>query len=193
MFFAFMLCNFSVQMHPAITPQSEDKYVVKVFNWSEVHLSEMTCSKIHTLIYTCHILLKITKARINPNMIQSFSSRIYLVSHHSGRFDKILSKNIFLLIKSKKYVTIKWCKPNMISIFCISYKSKSLRNNKNSQNFGIICHTEVCLTFSRLAAKLLEMIAKFLGRSNNKKLKYGISGRVSIIVFWSQDPYNWYL
>ena len=55
-------------------------------------------------------------------MTQSFSSRIYLVSHHSGRFDKILSKNIFLLIKSKKYVTIKWCKPNMISILCISYK-----------------------------------------------------------------------
>ena len=26
----------------AITPKSEDKYVVKVFNWSEVHLSEMT-------------------------------------------------------------------------------------------------------------------------------------------------------
>ena len=25
----------------AITPISEDKYVVKVFNWSEVHLSEM--------------------------------------------------------------------------------------------------------------------------------------------------------
>ena len=26
----------------AITPKSEDKYVVKVFNWSEFHLSEMT-------------------------------------------------------------------------------------------------------------------------------------------------------
>ena len=98
-------------------------------------------------------------------MTQSFSSRIYLVSHHSGRFDKILSKNIFLLIKSKKYVTIKWCKPNMISIFCISYKSKSLRNNKNSQNFGIVCHTEVCLNFSRLAAKLSGMITKFQGCS----------------------------
>ena len=30
-------------------PKSEDKYVEKVFNWSEVHLSEMTCYKIHTL------------------------------------------------------------------------------------------------------------------------------------------------
>ena len=29
--------------------QGEDKYVVKVFNWSEVHLFEMTCYKIHTL------------------------------------------------------------------------------------------------------------------------------------------------
>ena len=35
-----------------ITPKSKDKYVVKVFNWSEVHLSEMTCYKIHTLV-TC--------------------------------------------------------------------------------------------------------------------------------------------
>ena len=26
----------------AITPKSEDKYVVKVVNWSEFHLSEMT-------------------------------------------------------------------------------------------------------------------------------------------------------
>ena len=32
----------------AITPKSEDKYVLKVFNWSEVPLSEMTY-KIHTL------------------------------------------------------------------------------------------------------------------------------------------------
>jgi hypothetical protein len=31
-------------------PKSEDKYVEKVFNWSEVHLSEMTCHKIHTLV-----------------------------------------------------------------------------------------------------------------------------------------------
>ena len=33
-----------------MTPKSEDKYVEKVFNWSEVHLSEMTCYKIHTLV-----------------------------------------------------------------------------------------------------------------------------------------------
>ena len=34
-----------------------------------------------------------------------------------------------------------------------------------NQNFETICHTEVCLTFSRLAAKLSEMIAKFRGHS----------------------------
>ena len=34
-----------------------------------------------------------------------------------------------------------------------------------NQNFGTICHTEICLTSSRLAAKLSEMIAKFRGRS----------------------------
>ena len=36
-------------LHPANPPKSDDKYVEKVFNWSEVHLSEMTCYKIHTL------------------------------------------------------------------------------------------------------------------------------------------------
>ena len=34
----------------AIMPKSEDKYVEKVFNWSEFHLFEMTCYKIHTLV-----------------------------------------------------------------------------------------------------------------------------------------------
>ena len=34
-----------------------------------------------------------------------------------------------------------------------------------NQNFGTICHTEVCLTFLRLTAKLSEMITKFRGRS----------------------------
>ena len=29
----------------------DDKYVEKVFNWSEVHFSEMTCYKIHTFKY----------------------------------------------------------------------------------------------------------------------------------------------
>ena len=48
--------------------------------------------------------------------------------------------------------------------FCLTYKSKSLRNNKN-QNFRTVCHTEVCLTFSRLAANLSEMITKFRSRS----------------------------
>ena len=36
----------------AITPKSEDKYVVKVFNLSEFHLPETTCYKIHTLVQT---------------------------------------------------------------------------------------------------------------------------------------------
>ena len=30
-------------------PKSDDKYAQKVFNWSEVHLSEVTPYKIHTL------------------------------------------------------------------------------------------------------------------------------------------------
>ena len=40
-------CNKS--LHSANPPKSEDKYDEKVFNWSEGHLSEMACYKIHTL------------------------------------------------------------------------------------------------------------------------------------------------
>ena len=39
-------------------PKSEDKYVEKVFNWSEVHLSEMTCYKIHTLVINTKWLIQ---------------------------------------------------------------------------------------------------------------------------------------
>ena len=34
-----------------------------------------------------------------------------------------------------------------------------------NQNFETVCHTEVSLTFLRLAAKLSEMITKFQGHS----------------------------
>ena len=34
-----------------------------------------------------------------------------------------------------------------------------------NQNFEIVCHTEVYLTFLRLGAKVSGMIAKFRGRS----------------------------
>ena len=37
-------------MHPANPPKSDAKYVEKVFNWSEVHLSKMTWDKFHTLM-----------------------------------------------------------------------------------------------------------------------------------------------
>ena len=36
-------------LYSAIMPKSEGKYVVKLFNWLEVHLSELTCYKVHTL------------------------------------------------------------------------------------------------------------------------------------------------
>ena len=34
-----------------------------------------------------------------------------------------------------------------------------------NQSFGTICHTEVCLTFLRLAVKLSELFNKFQGHS----------------------------
>ena len=42
-----------------------------------------------------------------------------------------------------------------------------------NQNFGTFSHTEVCLTFPRLAAKLSEMITNFRGR--NLKIQHQTS------------------
>jgi hypothetical protein len=42
-------------------PKSEEKYVEKLFNWSEFHLSEMTCYKIHTLVMSLSDLFSETQ------------------------------------------------------------------------------------------------------------------------------------
>ena len=74
-----------------------------------------------------------------------------------------------------------------------------------NQNFGTVCHTEVCLTFSRLATKLSEIIAKFRGcnlkiqhwtsfdlnglkNSSAKYLKNCIK-----LLFFSKDWYDVYI
>ena len=44
-------------LHSADPPKSDDKYVEKVFNWSEVHLSEVTSYKIHTLEILSSLLI----------------------------------------------------------------------------------------------------------------------------------------
>ena len=49
----------------AIAPKREDKYFEKVFNWSEVHVSEMTCYKIHTIGYALFLLPGILNIRYN--------------------------------------------------------------------------------------------------------------------------------
>ena len=41
-FFNIFVVAFGRDLYSAITPKSEDKYVVKVFNWSEFHLFVMT-------------------------------------------------------------------------------------------------------------------------------------------------------
>ena len=48
-----------------------------------------------------------------------------------------------------------------------------------NQNFGTVCHTEVCLTFSRLPAKLSEMITKFWGCSLKIQLDCPLTSRAS--------------
>ena len=40
-----------------------------------------------------------------------------------------------------------------------------------NQNFGTVFHTEDCLTFSRLAAKLSEMITNFRGQNSTSNVE----------------------
>ena len=47
----------------------------------------------------------------------------------------------------------------------LHYLQEGKYKRQLNQNFGIVCHTEICLTVSRLAAKLSNMIAKFRGHS----------------------------
>ena len=44
-----------------------------------------------------------------------------------------------------------------------------------NQNFGTVCHTEVCPSFSRLAAKLSEIITKFRGRNLKIQIKCSLT------------------
>ena len=53
-FFNIHICHplwVGLLLHPANPPKSDDKYVEKVLNCSEVHLSELTCYKIHSLVF----------------------------------------------------------------------------------------------------------------------------------------------
>ena len=71
---------------------------------------------------------------------------------------------------------------------------------KKNQNFGTVCHTEDCLTFSRLAAKLSEMITNFWCR--NLKIQHqtsfdlnGLKKALPYIlkiasVFWKHPHWN---
>ena len=57
----------------------------------------------------------------------------------------------------------------LIYLTLISFFLHYLQESKRqiNQNFGTACHTEDCLTFSRLVAKLSEMITSFQGPNLN--------------------------
>ena len=70
------------------------------------------------------------------------------------------------------------------SINCLIFRDFLGLKSILHQNFGTICHTEVCLTFSRLAAKLSELPKTFRGQASKIQpqtffdlngLKHGLS------------------
>ena len=95
----------------AITLKSENKYVVKVFNWSEVHLSEMTCYKIHTLA-TCFKVARRTRDdersfSILKHRPSIFFSPSYVSTIGNEPFAYSLIKHIFN-IKKKWMLTLRF-------------------------------------------------------------------------------------
>ena len=61
-------------------------------------------------------------------------------------------------------VTSKFCN-QFLKFFLFALLTRVSKKRQINQNFGTVCHTEVCLTFSRLTAKLSELITKFRGRN----------------------------
>ena len=73
-------------LYSAITPKGEDKYVVNVFNWSEVHLSEMNCYKIYTLETWPQLIKSFMFRYLNVPMTSSLGRSSNLRRGTSWRF-----------------------------------------------------------------------------------------------------------
>ena len=70
-------------------PKSVDRYFVKVFNWSEFHLSEMTCYKIRTLNLLTVEIGPFEKREKEPAICESDLCDLYSISE------------LFLVIRNK--------------------------------------------------------------------------------------------
>ena len=57
-----------------------------------------------------------------------------------------------------------------ISIYFLIFRDFLGLKSIVDQNFGTICHTEVCLTFSKLAAKLSKLSKTFRGQAQPRTL-----------------------
>ena len=97
----------------AITPKSEDKYVVKVFNWSEVHLSDKTCYKIFNLRITSELSDKNSKTDNLAEIFEKMPKKLRNNSHTLNMKDANYKKesNHPISLKSK-YCETKDCNAN---------------------------------------------------------------------------------
>ena len=95
----------------AITPKNEDKYVLKVVNWSEFHFSEMTCYKIHTLVKISSCTKVFNWSEVTPceNFLPDFCTSAFL---------KALKINLFK--KEKKMQKFSVCTAKWASIINLS-------------------------------------------------------------------------
>ena len=119
-------------LYSAITPKNEGKYVVKVFNWSEVHLSKMTCYKIHTLVHKYFLfsifffrcstlrvhLIQIQQAQqqaqpqlmeLLVNVLWTHSKRLAVVDPHQSFADQMMDNIVSLQSRWVSVHTASFC------------------------------------------------------------------------------------
>ena len=106
----------------------------------------------------------------HPCLLRTFGFKLISTYHtpnkciNSKLFSKYLVQLFLRPLRSKDVLYDKRFQRSDIFDLYIPFCRGRIKRQIN-QNFGTVCHTEVCLTFSRLTAKLSEMITKFRGRS----------------------------
>ena len=110
----------------AITPKSEDKYVVKVFNWSEVHLSEMTFFLQNPYFKSNLKIFAISRPSAS-NFRKFFSTAVTIFYHSRTPFLSFLNPVLRCLNQNSQWFLDK-----------LDKERKRLKDGKISRNYRLI-------------------------------------------------------
>jgi hypothetical protein len=89
----------------------------------------------------------------------------YIGSEHTYAWAPTSGRATWVCATQKRSQSTFWSFLLFLKDLLLKVMQKERYQSQIYQNFETVCHTEVCLTFSRFAAKLLEIIAKYRGRN----------------------------